>query len=198
MVDFQVVSRTGSGRQYVEPYEAAALKDVVYLGMNEEVEVLANYAPWSGVYMFHCHNLVHEDHDMMAAFNVSDVDLTAYGYPETVKFMDPMADLFRAKSYPGSTDLNQVKDVLLPYFQNLDAYPDASSVEKALDDYYKDDSVKTSTTKQPSSTVASTLSTVTKSATPTPLTTATPSKTSTSTTATSSTCNKGNGKNTCK
>ena len=34
--------------------------------------------------MFHCHNLVHEDHDMMAAFNVSDVDLTAYGYGDEV------------------------------------------------------------------------------------------------------------------
>jgi hypothetical protein len=51
LVDFQVVRRSGSGRDYVEPYEAAALKDVVYLGRNEEVEVIANFAPWAGVYM---------------------------------------------------------------------------------------------------------------------------------------------------
>lgn len=38
MVDFQVVSRSG-GRGAVETYEAAALKDVVYLGESEEVEV---------------------------------------------------------------------------------------------------------------------------------------------------------------
>jgi FtsP/CotA-like multicopper oxidase with cupredoxin domain len=50
---------------FVEEYEAAALKDVVYLGENEAVEVIANYQPWGGVYMFHCHNLVHEDHDMV-------------------------------------------------------------------------------------------------------------------------------------
>ena len=48
-------------------------------------QVIANFAPWSGVYMFHCHNLVHEDHDMMAAFNISDVDLTAYGYGDKVR-----------------------------------------------------------------------------------------------------------------
>ncbi|CAG8978392.1 hypothetical protein HYALB_00009978 [Hymenoscyphus albidus] len=135
LIDFQVVSRVGSGRS-VQPYEAAALKDVVYLGTNEEVEVVANFAPWAGVYMFHCHNLVHEDHDMMAAFNVTDVDLSSYGYPDKVSFNDPMAPLFRAKAYTG-TDLNQVKNVLLPYFQNLNAYPDAAAVEKALDYYYK-------------------------------------------------------------
>jgi FtsP/CotA-like multicopper oxidase with cupredoxin domain len=24
---------------------------------------VARYAPWEGVYMFHCHNLIHEDHE---------------------------------------------------------------------------------------------------------------------------------------
>lgn len=48
-VDCQVLSRVGSGRQGIEPNEAAALKDVVYLGRNEEE--LAHDAPWSGVYM---------------------------------------------------------------------------------------------------------------------------------------------------
>ena len=47
LIDFQVVSRIG-GRGAVEPYEAAALKDVVYLGTNEQVEVIANFAPWGG------------------------------------------------------------------------------------------------------------------------------------------------------
>lgn len=102
LIDFQVQARAG-GRGSVEAYEAAALKDVVYLGTNEQVDVgfltrialratsnynviqvVANYAPWSGVYMFHCHNLVHEDHDMMAAFNVSDIDLSAFGYGDSV------------------------------------------------------------------------------------------------------------------
>ena len=66
LVDFQVVARSGSGRQGVTPGEAAALKDVIYLGTNgkqleshksapldmgtEQVDVIANFAPWSRVY----------------------------------------------------------------------------------------------------------------------------------------------------
>jgi bilirubin oxidase len=44
LVDFQIISRSG-GRS-VQPYEAVALKDVVLLGPNEKVRVLARYAPW--------------------------------------------------------------------------------------------------------------------------------------------------------
>ena len=58
LVDFKVLQRNGRG---VEPYESAGLKDVVWLGKNEVVLVEAHYAPWNGVYMFHCHNLIHED-----------------------------------------------------------------------------------------------------------------------------------------
>lgn len=68
LVDFQIISRTG-GKRGVLSYEKEALKDVVLLGTNEKVQVIARYAPWDGVYMFHCHNLIHEDHDMMGAFN---------------------------------------------------------------------------------------------------------------------------------
>jgi hypothetical protein len=32
--------------------------------------VLCRFGPHSGNYMFHCHNLVHEDHDMMRAYSV--------------------------------------------------------------------------------------------------------------------------------
>lgn len=61
LVDFQVISRTGAGRG-VLPYEAAGLKDVVLLAPGETVRVLAYYGPWNGLYIFHCHNLPHEDH----------------------------------------------------------------------------------------------------------------------------------------
>jgi bilirubin oxidase len=135
LIDFRVDKRTG-GRGAVTPYEAAALKDVVYLGTNERVEVIANYAPWSGVYMFHCHNLVHEDHDMMAAFNVSKVDLTAFGYPETVTFGDPMTPQFRAKPYSGHTDLDEIKEEILPGFDELNAYPDTKSIENDLNQFW--------------------------------------------------------------
>jgi FtsP/CotA-like multicopper oxidase with cupredoxin domain len=62
LVDFQVLSRTG-GRNDVMPYEAAGEKDVVWIAPGESVRVVARYAPWEGVYMFHCHNLIHEDHE---------------------------------------------------------------------------------------------------------------------------------------
>jgi FtsP/CotA-like multicopper oxidase with cupredoxin domain len=45
-------------------------KDVVYVGENETVRVIAKFGPNQGKYMMHCHNLVHEDHDMMAQFQV--------------------------------------------------------------------------------------------------------------------------------
>ena len=45
-------------------------KDVVYLGENETVRVLAKFDGGTGKYMIHCHNLIHEDHDMMGQFEV--------------------------------------------------------------------------------------------------------------------------------
>lgn len=62
LVDFKVLKRFGSeSTRDVMPYEEAGLKDVVWLGRHESVLVEAHYAPWNGVYMFHCHNLIHED-----------------------------------------------------------------------------------------------------------------------------------------
>lgn len=50
LVDMSVIGRTGSDRG-VEPYEAAGLKDVVWLGPGETVYVQAAYQPWDGLYM---------------------------------------------------------------------------------------------------------------------------------------------------
>ncbi|KAH7030613.1 Cupredoxin, partial [Microdochium trichocladiopsis] len=95
LVDFRVLSRSG-GRS-VLPYESHGLKDVVWLAKGETVTVEAHYLPWNGVYMFHCHNLIHEDHDMMAAFNVTA--LANFGYNETTDFSDPMDARWRAKAF---------------------------------------------------------------------------------------------------
>jgi FtsP/CotA-like multicopper oxidase with cupredoxin domain len=73
LVDFRVLSRNGRAP---EPYEQGP-KDVVYVGEGETVRVVAKFGPHEGKYMIHCHNLVHEDHDMMAQFRVGperDVD----------------------------------------------------------------------------------------------------------------------------
>ena len=66
LVDFRVLSRNGKP---AFPYEQGP-KDVVYLGKNETVRVVARFGPHRGKYMMHCHNLVHEDHDMMVQFEV--------------------------------------------------------------------------------------------------------------------------------
>ncbi len=45
-------------------------KDTIYVGENEVVEVIMKFGPHRGRYMIHCHNLPHEDHDMMVQFSV--------------------------------------------------------------------------------------------------------------------------------
>jgi spore coat protein A, manganese oxidase len=70
LIDFKVISRNG-GPNKVLPYEKGP-KDTVYVGENEKVKVLIRFGPQKGRYMMHCHNLVHEDHDMMTQFWVDE------------------------------------------------------------------------------------------------------------------------------
>ncbi len=73
-VDFKILSRNGKPPL---PHERGA-KDVVYLGENETVRALIKFDGGRGKYMIHCHNLVHEDHDMMAQFEIRDDVTPAY------------------------------------------------------------------------------------------------------------------------
>jgi spore coat protein A, manganese oxidase len=68
LVDFQVLDRDGRDP---EPYERGP-KDVVYVGESETVRVMMRFTNQEGKYMMHCHNLVHEDHDMMTQFQVGN------------------------------------------------------------------------------------------------------------------------------
>jgi FtsP/CotA-like multicopper oxidase with cupredoxin domain len=68
LVDFKVLDRNGRAP---EPYELGP-KDVVYVGESEKVRVIMKFEHQVGRYMMHCHNLVHEDHDMMVQFEVGD------------------------------------------------------------------------------------------------------------------------------
>ena len=67
-VDFRILSRNGRPPMAHE----RGPKDVVYVGENERVRVLVPFDSGRGKYMMHCHNLVHEDHDMMAQFEIRD------------------------------------------------------------------------------------------------------------------------------
>ncbi|WP_367303772.1 multicopper oxidase family protein [Nocardioides panacis] len=83
LVDFQILSRTRDGLPAPVYAHEKGPKDVVYVGENETVRVAMRFAGpaagegWPtphGRYMMHCHNLVHEDHDMMMQFKVGDHD----------------------------------------------------------------------------------------------------------------------------
>jgi FtsP/CotA-like multicopper oxidase with cupredoxin domain len=66
LVDFQILSRNGQ-----PPFDfERGPKDVAYVGENEAVRLIMRFGPHRGRYMVHCHNLVHEDHDMMHQFGV--------------------------------------------------------------------------------------------------------------------------------
>lgn len=68
LVDFKVLSRNGRAPF---AYELGP-KDTVYVGEGETVRVLMKFGPHEGRYMIHCHNLIHEDHDMMVQFQVGE------------------------------------------------------------------------------------------------------------------------------
>ena len=71
LVDFKVLRRNGRPAMAHE----MGPKDVVYAGENETIELLVKFES-AGKYMVHCHNLVHEDHDMMTQFEVLEADGT--------------------------------------------------------------------------------------------------------------------------
>jgi FtsP/CotA-like multicopper oxidase with cupredoxin domain len=66
LIEFKILSRNGRA-----PFDfELGPKDVAYVGENETVRLMTKFGPHRGRYMFHCHNLVHEDHDMMHQFAV--------------------------------------------------------------------------------------------------------------------------------
>lgn len=66
LVDFQILTRNGEPPR---PYERG-WKDTVYLGENDNIQIIANFKQHQGKYVIHCHNIVHEDHDMMTQYQV--------------------------------------------------------------------------------------------------------------------------------
>lgn len=66
LVDFQILNRNGKPPL---PYESG-WKDTVYLGENDNIQVIAKFEPHRGRYIIHCHNTVHEDHDMMSQYQI--------------------------------------------------------------------------------------------------------------------------------
>ena len=75
LIDGKIIGRnTNGGKPFA--WEGGP-KDVFYAGENESVTVLMQFDTGKhegGRYMVHCHNLVHEDHDMMVQFAVGDLE----------------------------------------------------------------------------------------------------------------------------
>ncbi|WP_273944287.1 multicopper oxidase family protein [Kutzneria chonburiensis] len=63
----QVVSRDG---QDPGPYDRG-WKDTVFLNKGEKVRIAIRFSDYKGRYVFHCHNLEHEDMGMMANFTIN-------------------------------------------------------------------------------------------------------------------------------
>lgn len=218
LVDFLIIERTGGNRPVLE-YEKNGLKDVVLLGVNEKVKVVARYQPFAGIYMFHCHNLIHEvsnahkefpvvvqrrwvevladeyvtvphwvstlapehqhpistqpqhlmsylltprqDNDMMAAFNVTQIEDFGYKKNETL-FIDPMEPKWRAKDINPADFTDQAIQSKLAQFDAIDGYRDAEQIEDALEAYWSTASTGFQTSTKPAS---STATSSTKSAT---------------------------------
>ncbi|KAF2218963.1 oxidase cueO precursor [Elsinoe ampelina] len=134
LVDFQIISRTGGDRTTVLNQERSVLKDVIWLGRNEVLKVIARYAPWDGLYMFHCHNLIHEDHAMMAAMNVTALE--DLGYTEKTRFLDPMDPKYIAKPYTSSVGTLAAINDKLAFFAGLEAYDNEKIIDDKLKSYW--------------------------------------------------------------
>jgi FtsP/CotA-like multicopper oxidase with cupredoxin domain len=64
---FQILDRNGAPPGPGE----VGWKDTVAIGPDEMVRIIIRFTDYTGRYMFHCHNLEHEDNGMMAQFDVT-------------------------------------------------------------------------------------------------------------------------------
>lgn len=68
-VHFQVLERTGGRGQLIA--SESGWKDTILLMPREKVKLIIPFAALSGVFVFHCHNLEHEDDGMMLQYQLS-------------------------------------------------------------------------------------------------------------------------------
>ena len=112
LVDFRVLTRNGAPPR---PEERGP-KDVVYVGENETVRLLMQFTHEEGRYMIHCHNLSHEDNDMMLQYQVGkhsiDCDSINTDPPRPLPAPDlvPQQPAATAPVAPPSTDSSVTTD----------------------------------------------------------------------------------------
>jgi FtsP/CotA-like multicopper oxidase with cupredoxin domain len=64
------LSRARDGLPVPVPPHERGRKDVYVLGPAESMKVLLRFRDFTGKYLMHCHNLVHEDHAMMIRWDI--------------------------------------------------------------------------------------------------------------------------------
>ena len=67
-VQFQVVHRMGGRNEII--VSEKGWKDTVLVMPGEKVRVIMTFPEYTGVFVFHCHNLEHEDDGMMLNYRI--------------------------------------------------------------------------------------------------------------------------------
>ncbi|WHY99335.1 multicopper oxidase family protein [Peribacillus simplex] len=71
LVDFLVLERRDSNGNLKQPLPTDfGLKDTVTVNARETVRIIMRFEPFAGKYVWHCHKLEHEDHDMMRPLTI--------------------------------------------------------------------------------------------------------------------------------
>ena len=165
LIDFQILSRNGR-----PPFDyERGPKDVVYVGEDETVEVIMKFGPHRGKYMIHCHNLPHEDHDMMLQYSVGLVDGE----------LDPNDPIAAA---PATWDTDGEQDIAPP--PDPPSFNDGSTDPEPTETATPTSTPTETATSTPTETATSTpteTATSTPTSTPTETATSTPTETVTST-----------------
>lgn len=88
------------------------------------------------VVRFHCHNLIHEDHNMLAAFNVSGfAELVELGYNDTI-FLNPLEPMFAPEANTPEKFTEAAILDKINFLANMRPYADIGEREEDLAAYY--------------------------------------------------------------
>jgi len=99
---FRVLSRSGGTLLPTDK----GLKDTVLVGPRETVRVAVQHSDYPGTFLFHCHNLEHEDEGMMQNYTVlTPTNVMELGSTDMLLYPNPAADAvsIRTKAFEGET-----------------------------------------------------------------------------------------------
>jgi FtsP/CotA-like multicopper oxidase with cupredoxin domain len=69
-LQFRILERSGSSPALRDGYVDSGWKDTLLLMPGEQARILLTFEDFTGLYMYHCHNLEHEDLGMMRNYKV--------------------------------------------------------------------------------------------------------------------------------